>query len=309
MSHAFRGIFTPLVTPLTSREEPDLESMSRLVRFQLSNGVHGLWAMGTSAEFASFDGAERAAVVDAVCRTAAGHVPVIANVSDASTRLAIRHAERAVAAGADAIACTPPYYYPHTQDELLTHFSVLHDAVPVPLFLYNIPQTVRVKLELSTVKQLIVGGVVRGIKDSQNDLEWLRSLALFARREGADFAVFAGTRHLIDAAVLAGAQGAIPSAANAFPDLCVRVFEAAVGGDFRRADEYQVRIVDIEGATAMLQGGSRNAAILGMLKAVLHRRGIIADPRLASPLRQIQREEREVLLDRISDLVEAHASH
>ncbi|GAC1444190.1 MAG: dihydrodipicolinate synthase family protein [Chloroflexota bacterium] len=305
MNTSFQGIFTPLVTPLCSDESPDLSSLRRLVDYQIANGVHGIWAMGTSAEFASFNAEERFSANNAVVETVAGRVPVIVNVSDASTRMAVRHAHRVAALDIDAIAATPPYYYPHTQDELLTHYRALRAEVNKPLFLYNIPQTVRVRLELSTVKTLIEEGVVQGIKDSQNDLEWVRQLALFVARKCPDFAVFAGTRHLIDAAVLAGAVGAIPSAANAFPDLCVQTYSAAVSGDYQTAATFAAKIVDLESITGSLPLGSRNAAVLGLLKLVLYRRGIIEHPLLTSPLRCMDSEEQRMAYDNVERLISA----
>ncbi|MBV9279065.1 MAG: dihydrodipicolinate synthase family protein [Chloroflexi bacterium] len=307
MPAAFRGIVTPLVTPIGADESPDLASLRRLVALQLDKGVHGIWAMGTTAEFASFDEGERAAVVETVVRAVAGRVPVVANVSDASTRLAIRHARRARDAGADAIAATPPYYYPHSQDELLLHYRTLREAIDLPLFIYNIPQTVRVRTELATAQALAAEGTVAGIKDSQNDLEWFRQLTLFARERGLDFAAFAGTRYLIDAAILAGACGAIPSIANAFPDLCVTAFEAMARGDLAASIDAEARIIRIESVATLLGQGSRNAAILGYLKAVLWRRGIIENPALTAPLRTPTPEEREILCDRVEEAVCAFA--
>lgn len=295
VNSGFRGIFTPLITPIDLHEGIDLASLRRLVDFQVRAGVHGLWAMGTSAEFASFSADERAAAIEVVVETAAGRVPVIANVSDASTRVTIQHGRRALRAGADGIAATPPYYYPHSQDELLVHYRAIHDAVDLPLFIYNIPQTVRVRLELRTAYQLAEEGTVSGIKDSQNDLEWFRQLVVFTRRRRLAFWAFAGTRYLIDAAVLAGAGGAIPSLANAFPELCVQAYEFATAGDFAGAADVETRIIEIEQVAATAQGGSPNAAILGFLKTALEARGVIANSALTGPLRSLTMDEqREV---------------
>jgi 4-hydroxy-tetrahydrodipicolinate synthase len=276
--------------------------MRRLVDFQIENGVHGLWAMGTSAEFACFDEEERAAVVETVMETARGRVPVVANVSDCSTRLSIRHARRAASAGVDAIAATPPYYYPHSQDELLTHYRTIRQAVDLPLLIYNIPQTVRVRVELSTARTLAEEGVVAGIKDSQNDLEWFRQLVLFTRQRNIPFLPFVGTRYLIDAGILAGACGAIPSLANAFPSLCVAAYQAAAAGNYDEASCHENRIIEIESIAGLVTTGSRNAAVLGFLKTVLHRRGIIARSALAEPLRTLTADEQQ----RAWDLVERH---
>lgn len=301
MGQRFHGIFTPLITPITDHQSPDLRSLERLVEYQVAAGVHGLWVMGTTAEFAAFDEDERAALVETVVTCACGRVPVIANVSDASTRLAVRHARRALAAGVDAIAATPPYYYPHSQDEVLAHYREVRAAVDAELFVYNIPQTVRVRVELPTACTLAAEGTVAGIKDSQNDLEWFRQLTLFVRRHGLDFAAFAGTRSLIDAAVLAGAAGAIPSLANAFPSPCVAAYEAAVSGDLAAAADGEAEIIGLESVAAAATEGSRNAAILGFIKAVLCHRGIISNGALTRPLRTPTGEEQALMMSRIQE--------
>ena len=294
----FEGIFTPLITPITADEQLDTESLARLVTFQIAEGVHGLWGMGTTSEFASFDADERARLLACTVEAAGGRAPIIANISDASTRLAIRHARRAAELGVDAIAATPPYYYPHSQDELLGHYRAIRDAVDLPLFLYNIPQTVRVRIELPTATTLAAEGTVAGIKDSQNDLEWFRQLALFTRQAEIPFALFAGTRSLIDAAVLAGATGAIPSLANAFPALCVSAFELATSGDFQAAAQQEAQIVAIESAAGLAAGGSRNAAIISLLKTILHRRGVIGSAAVTSPLRRFTEDETQQVWER-----------
>lgn len=305
MTSRYQGIFTPLITPITSDESPDLASLRRLIEFQLENGVHGIWAMGTSGEFASFDEDQRAAIVQTAIDTVDGRVPVIANASDASTHKAIRHAHRAAAAGADAVAATPPFYYPHSQDELLTHYRAIRSQVDLPLYIYNIPQTVRVRIELGTAQMLLAEGTIAGIKDSQNDLEWFRQLTWFARQQSLPFVAFAGTRFLIDAAILAGAQGAIPSLANAFPDACVATYNAVAAGDLAASVDAEATIIKLESVAGLVSGGSRNAAILGFLKAILHRRGVIENPALTAPLRTPTAEEQQLLYDRVEELLAA----
>ena len=298
----YHGIFTPLVTPITSDEAPDMGSLRRLVEFQLQRRVHGLWVMGTSAEFAAFTAQERAHVCEAVVDAARGRVPVVVNVSDASTRGAIRHAHAAQAAGADAIAATPPYYYPHSQDELLDHYRRIRSTLDLPLFIYNIPQTVKVRVELQTACTLAQEGTVAGIKDSQNDLEWFRQLTSFIAARGIEFSAFVGTRYLIDAGMVAGAVGAIPSIANAFPELAVDAYEAVRAGDYDRAGRCEEHIMRIEELALAHSAGSRNAVILGLLKTVLHDRGVCSTPNLVRPLRSFTKEERAELLKKLVGL-------
>jgi 4-hydroxy-tetrahydrodipicolinate synthase len=200
------------------------------------------------------------------------------------------------------VAATPPYYYPHSQDEVLEHYRTLRGATSRPLFVYNIPQTVRVRVELPTLFTLIDEGVVDGMKDSQNDLEYMRQLTMRVRDVGADFAPFVGTRYLIDAALLVGANGAIPSIANAFPELCVDAFNAADAGSFEESAAICRRLAALENVAAVATAGSRNAALLGTIKAVLAGSSVIDSPDLTGPLRNLSPAEIEAVRERVAVL-------
>jgi hypothetical protein len=61
--------------------------------------------------------------------------------------------------------------------------------------------------------------------------------------------------------------------------------------------------MQIEALPLATAQGSRNAAILGFLKTVLHDGGIIASPDLTHPLRSFSTPERARLLDQLRNLV------
>src|SRR5579859_4889642 len=299
------GIFVPMLTPLNADESVDETSLRQLVDFLVGAGVHGIWAMGTTGEFAGLPEGERARAVAATVDQVGGRVPVIANIGDSSTGLALRHARHAIAAGADALALTPPHYYPHTMDEMLTHFRVLKEACPdVPLLIYNIPQTVKVKMTLATTLQLAREGTVQGIKDSQNDLRWFRSLAHSIRADGlADhFRLFLGTRTLIDAARVIGAHGAIPATSNVAPAAAAETWEAAVRGDFDLAARAQEIVMGYEDLADLARGGSAEAASFASMKVTLREWGVIADAHLSRPLRSFAEPEIVELRRRLQSL-------
>lgn len=297
-----QGIYPPILTPLTEDEGIDPESMKSLVDHLIANGVHGIWVMGTTGEFPSFDERERAAAVEAAVEGAAGRVPVIANVGDCSTRLTVRHGLAALKAGADAVAVTPPYYYPNSQDELLSHFRRVREKVDLPLFIYNIPQTVKVKMEVPTTLKLAEEGTAIGLKDSQNDLDWFRQVTVGARARGLDFRCFLGTRFLIDAAQVVGACGSIPSISNVAPRACVGAFEAAKRGDGGSAARFQERVMAVERISRAAQGGCVNSALFSAMKHILVKHGVIRTSVLTSPLRQLPRADQETLEKIVADL-------
>ena len=295
------GIFPPLSTPLTPAGDIDRHSLKALCGFVLESGVHGLWANGTTGEFACFDADERQAIVSTCVEAAAGRVPVVANVGDCSTRLALGHAHRAAAAGADVLALTPPYYYLNSQDELLAHFRAVRAAVDLPLLVYNIPQTVKARFDVPTILTLAGEGTIVGMKDSQNDLDWDRNLLVGLDQRGLEFRLFLGTRTLLDAGILVGAHGAITGVANVVPAWYVAAYEAAVQGDFKTARRWQERII-ATGPLTTVAGGSAHAASFAGFKLALKAMGIIAHATLAAPLRSPTDDEEQRMAELVHQL-------
>lgn len=280
----FHGIVPPIVTPLAPDGQVDLRSLGRLVRWLIGQGVHGIWACGTTGEFPCFDAEDREHIIGTCVEASAGRVPVVACIADCSTRLTIEHGKRALRAGADAVAVTPPYYYSNSQDELLDHYRVVAEAIDAPQFVYNIPSTVKVKVEVATIVKLAEEGAVVGAKDSQNDLDFARTLLSTAAQRGVTLRLFLGTRSLIDAGLLLGAHGAIPGIANIAPRACVDAYEAARRGDWTAAAEAQRLAIVAMGLTTVAKG-SAQAAAMGGMKAALKAMGIIAHSTVAAPLR------------------------
>ncbi|MBI4491285.1 MAG: dihydrodipicolinate synthase family protein [Chloroflexi bacterium] len=299
---SFKGVFPPIVTPLTSEEEVDQASLRRLTAWLIEHGVHGIWAMGSSGEFPALDATQRARAVEAVVEAAEGRVPVIATISDVGTELAVRHGRAALAAGADAVAATPPYYFPVAQDELLAHYRRIREAIDLPLLIYNFPQMVKVKVELSTALRLAEEGTVVGIKDSQNDLDWFRRLVLATRARGLDFRGFVGTRTLMDASIAVGAAGVIPNVSNIAPRWCVRCYEAAAAGDFAEARRCQEKALEYEHLSQVASGGSPTGANFSTVKHVLRVWGIISSTAVSRPLRPLTPEEVARLEERLKTL-------
>lgn len=285
------GIFPPMLTPLHDDQRIDHESLASLVDYLIGEGVHGIWVMGTTGEFACFDADEREAAIVTTLKAVRGRVPVIANIGDASTLLTIEHAKRAQRAGVDAIAATPPYYYPNNQEELDSFYRQIREAVDLPLLLYHIPQTVKVKVDPPFVRRLAKDGVIVGLKDSQNDLEWYRRVLVNAKQDGIDLRCFLGTTGLIDVSVYAGGAGAIPGIANVTAAACVGAYEAARAGNMAEAARHQERVLAAAALGTVVKGASMIGSNFASMKAILVSRGIIKTATCRAPFRTPTAEE------------------
>ena len=177
-----RGVVVPILTPLTPDEKVDTGSLRRLVTYLLDNGVHGIWAAGTTSEFAALSDDQRNLSIETVVDEVRGRVPIIANISAPATGLAIELGHAVKDLDLAGIAATPPFYFPSAQDELLDHFRYIQDSFDVPLWVYNIPSTVKTIVEPATVATLAEEGTVVGIKDSSGAGEPLAQLNLLCEQ-------------------------------------------------------------------------------------------------------------------------------
>ncbi len=240
-----RGIVPPVVTPLdpTSAEERvDEAALTSQLERLVAAGVHGLFFLGSTGEQPALRDAERRRAVRIAHRVVGGRIPLIVGTMAASTSRAIDNIQAAAEDGANAVAVTPPHYYPSRgAAEQVAHYEACARASPIPVVIYNIPSTTKVMVAPSTMARVAeIEGIV-GIKDSSGDfVHFLRVLEAVAGR--ADFRVMIGTPPLAGAAVLAGGAGAVPGVANIDPATMLGVYRAARTGDREALGRLQPRV-------------------------------------------------------------------
>ncbi|MEV8565395.1 dihydrodipicolinate synthase family protein [Streptomyces sp. NPDC051322] len=279
-----RGVVPPVCTPLDATGEVDTQSLSRLVEHLVGGGVHGLFALGSTSEVAYLTDAQRSTVLETVVRTAAGRVPVLAGVIDATTPRVSDHARVAAGLGADAIVATAPFYTRTHPAEIARHFRRIRENIDLPLFAYDLPVSVHSKLSTSLIRELAEDGTLAGLKDSSGDEGGLRRLIVElggrgGREEGPAprFSVLTGSELTVDAALLAGADGVVPGIGNVDPAAYVRLYEAALAGDWTRAAEEQERLVELFGIVDVGPDAEmgRSSSALGSFKGALRLLGVI----------------------------------
>ena len=301
-----RGVIVPILTPLNADETVDTQSLRRLVNYLLDNGVHGIWASGTTGEFASLSDKQRLISIEAVIDEVAGRVPVIGNVSGGSTQLTIELALAVVESGLDGIAVTPPYYFPHAQDELLDHYRYIRDRVPLPLWVYNIPKTVKTAVAPSTVAKLATEGAGVGNKDSSGAGELLADLNILCDQGNLRLLRFLGTLYRVTTARAVGADGVIPGIANLVPKIAATGWEAGEAGEAETARACDAQLLTATGIQRFARAGGPNAASFSGMKSALKIMGVLDSDTVSRPMRPLNDEEKEgipALLDEL-DLME-----
>ncbi|MFI6599882.1 dihydrodipicolinate synthase family protein [Nonomuraea sp. NPDC050536] len=275
------GVIPPVCTPMTPDHEVDAASLVRLVDHLLTGGVDALFVLGSSSEVAYLTDAQRAIVLDTVVGHVGGQVPVLAGVIDMTTPRVLEHARTALAKGAAGLVATAPFYTRTHPVEIMTHFRHLAAKTEVPVYAYDLPISVHVKLSADLLLELASEGVLAGVKDSSGDDGGLREVIL---RRQAGFSVLTGSEVTVDAALWMGADGVVPGLGNVDPSGYARLYRAACQGDWEAAraeQERLVRLFEIVRVGGRRMGGSSSG--LGAFKAALHLRGVIDHPTTALP--------------------------
>ena len=263
-----QGSIPAMMTALDRDLVVDREAMGRTARRLLDNGSRGVVVLGTTGEFGGIDDDQREAAIQAVVEEVDGLAPVIVGCGQPNVRRTHEQARAAADLGANGILVNPPFYFPMTQDEVVSFFGDLVDSSPIPVMLYNIPGMTKVAVEPATIPRLRDVGV-EGTKDSSgspaNTLAYLAALG-----PGSDFRVVVGGEtfllHLLDAGVCA-TTGLMP---NVAPQLAARVHEAWHASDYKVGFAAQHRA---NAFSTALRGLYEFAPATG--KAVLSRLGLM----------------------------------
>lgn len=293
---AFRGIIPPLLTPRTAGGELDLTSLTALVQHLIDGGVHGIFALGSSGETPYLTTSERDRVLAATIEATAGRVPVMVGLNEQSTARVLEEADRVLAVGGDAAVVTTPYYALCDATEIEYHFRAVAEHVDVPVFAYDIPVRTHQKVPLDVAIRLAQDGVLAGVKDSSGDDISFRQLLLDTKKL-PDFAAFTGHEVVADGALLGGAAGVVPGLGNVDPAGYVRMYDAAVAGEWDKVASEQDRLARLFRIVLAATPGrvSAGAAGLGGFKTALQLMGVIASNRMSAPLAQLDEDETGVI--------------
>lgn len=215
----FQGALTALITPFKN-QQIDTHCFTNLVERQITAGIHGLIPCGTTGESPTLSHEEHHYVVELCVKAAKKRVPVIAGAGSNSTEEAIAMAKHAEKIGADGVLIVTPYYNKPTQEGLFQHFKAIHDAISIPIILYNIPGRSVIDMSDETITRLAELKNIIGIKDATGNLERPSRLRLMI---GSHFQQFSGDDSTALAFNAQGGIGCISVTSNLFPKECAEL--------------------------------------------------------------------------------------
>ncbi len=227
----FKGSCTAIVTPFHA-DGIDYGRLKANLDFQYENGTAAIVVCGTTGENATLSNDEHNELVRVTLRENAGRMKVIVGIGGNNTVAALRKAESAKAAGADAILMVTPYYNKSTQKGLVEHFLYVADRVSLPMILYNVPSRTGIGLTAETCRILSEHPNIVGIKEASGDIALagkIRSLC------GDELCIWSGNDDCTLPLMSLGALGVISVASNIVPGVVAKLCALCLSGSFEEA--------------------------------------------------------------------------
>jgi N-acetylneuraminate lyase len=280
MKHNLRGVMPALLTPFNQQQQIDVDSLRRLVRFNVEQGVDGLYVGGSTGEAFLQSAKEREQVLEIVAEEAKGKVTLIAHVGAISTQESQTLAGAAHRYGFDAVSAVTPFYYPFSFNEHCDHYRAVIDASGgLPMVVYNIPALSGVRLTLKQIGTLIGLPGVGALKQTSGDLYEMEKI----RRAHPDLVLYNGYDEIFASGLMAGADGGIGSTYNVMGWRYLAIRRAVQEGDVQRAMQLQSecnKVIDLLIKVGVFRG----------LKTLLHYMDIVAVPLCRKPFAPVDEQ-------------------
>jgi len=209
------GTGVALVTPFKKDFSVDVEALKRIVNFQIDNGIDYLVILGTTAESATLNEAEKELVIKTIVEANNGRLPLVLGVGGNNTQQVIDELKSKNLSDFVAILSVSPYYNKPTQEGIYQHFKAIAEVSPLPIILYNVPGRTSSNMLPKTVLRLAndFKNIV-AIKEAAGDI--VQAMALI-KDKPSDFLVISGDDMITLPMILAGGSGVISVIAEGFP--------------------------------------------------------------------------------------------
>ncbi|MEQ4206980.1 dihydrodipicolinate synthase family protein [Actinopolymorpha sp. B9G3] len=226
----WHGVMVATALPYHDDLTVDHDRFADHVRWLVDHGCAGVMPNGSLGEYQSLTDDERSRVLRTALAAVPDHGSVVPGVSAYSALTARHWAEDAAEAGAEAVLLLPPNAYRADDRIVLAHYAEVAKA-GLPIVAYNNPHDTRVDLTPELLARLHGEGLIAAVKEFSGDVRRIYQI----RELAPDLDVLIGADDVALELGVAGALGWVAGYPNALPEVCVRLYDAAVAGDLTTA--------------------------------------------------------------------------
>ncbi|NJD04684.1 MAG: dihydrodipicolinate synthase family protein [Ruminiclostridium sp.] len=226
------GFYTALGTPLDESGNLIPSSFEKHITDQIEAGASGLLVMGGMGIGAYVKNREYSKVAKASTGAAKKKCPVLIGVIDNSAARIFEKIDSLKGLDIDGIVATTPFYYSVDQEELKNFFKIISDYSPFPLYLYDLPAITKVKINPSTVENLISAGSIKGIKTGDM---LTAKLLMQSTEKKDDFSIIFSGSDLFDIAYKYGLKMHIDGMFSCTAPVTAKMYRCMANGNYGEA--------------------------------------------------------------------------
>ena len=225
-----KGCYTALITPFDADGNVDYEAFERIINDQISAGIDGIVAVGTTGESPTLGMKDHSEVIRFAVKTAAGRCKVVAGTGANCTAEAIELTKQAHKDGADASLQVTPYYNKPTQEGLYQHIKAIADSADMPIILYNVPGRSAIPLTIETIARMNEIPQVLAVKEAGGCVDRISQI-----QQACDIQIVSGDDALTLPMMSVGATGVISVLSNVLPAQMTQLCKFANEGNYPEA--------------------------------------------------------------------------
>jgi dihydrodipicolinate synthase/N-acetylneuraminate lyase len=232
MAISWKGVFPAITTKFTSQNQLDLGLFKKNLSAQLDAGINGIVLGGSLGEASVLTNDEKEILVKETLLFVEGKVPVIINIAEGSTDVAIELAQKASLWGAQGLMLLPPMRYKADDRETVQYFKDVAESTPLPIMIYNNPVDYKIDVTIDMFAELASMSNIQAIKESTRDVT---NVTRLRNAFGDRFSILCGVDTLALEELVLGADGWIAGLVCAFPAETVAVFKLVKAGRIEEA--------------------------------------------------------------------------
>ena len=234
MAIDWKGVFPAVTTKFTDKDTLDLDLFTVNIKAQLAAGVNGIILGGTLGESSVLSNSEKEILVKEAVKIVDGKVPVVINIAEGSTSVAIQCAKDAETWGAKGLMLLPPMRYKSDHRETVQYFKDIAASTTLPIMIYNNPVDYKIEVTIAMFADLAKVPNIQAVKESTRDVT---NLTRMRNAFGDRFKILCGVDTLALEELLLGADGWVAGLVCAFPAETVAIYKLAKAGKIAEATE------------------------------------------------------------------------
>lgn len=232
MAVSWKGVFPAITTKFTSQNQLDLGLFKKNLSAQLDAGINGIVLGGSLGEASVLTNDEKEILVKETLLFVEGKVPVIINIAEGSTDVAIELAQKASLWGAQGLMLLPPMRYKADDRETVQYFKDVAESTSLPIMIYNNPVDYKIDVTIDMFAELASMSNIQAIKESTRDVT---NVTRLRNAFGDRFSILCGVDTLALEELVLGADGWVAGLVCAFPAETVAVFKLVKAGRIEEA--------------------------------------------------------------------------